>query len=369
MQRPIRSRLLFTALAAVSALGLSACFGPAGPYPTGLIVETQSDDTSITRSYRVVAGGSPKESKGAVGIAASCDDARSSSGTLQSTSVGTTTQRFEVIGQTEGFHPLIPGAEVYGSNAVSIIERTAAFDGSAEDVETFRDPGGAVGSWEEVREADLNHASAATYSGIAADEYVVELTQLGDTWEALEFSDDMNVNLLTRNNAQDNDIWSSLDGNLLYIADGFEDLAVGGQTVSARKVRVLSVENVDPEGGSVFGDCLKEDNQRLSTTHPNTDDFTVTSAALDPGCADAFVHREVGAEWWYQNVMVKAEKTTYEVTINDFGYEWYETAGNTCSRFTSPTKDDADAALFVEYTVTERLSVMETVEWTQAAAE
>ncbi|MCP4501642.1 MAG: hypothetical protein GY822_16915 [Deltaproteobacteria bacterium] len=57
----VQSSRLF--IAALSVVGLSACFGPAGPYATGLTVQTETDVVATTRIYRVVAGGSPKESK------------------------------------------------------------------------------------------------------------------------------------------------------------------------------------------------------------------------------------------------------------------------------------------------------------------
>ncbi|MCP4501641.1 MAG: hypothetical protein GY822_16910 [Deltaproteobacteria bacterium] len=310
-----------------------------------------------------------KNQKGAVGTAATCDDARSSSGTLLQKTSGKTTNRFEVIGQTEAYHPLRPGADAYGPSAISIIESTSLFDGTTNSVETFRAPGGAPASWEEVREAELSHASAATYAGIAADEYVVRLDNLGDTWAGAEGEGGMVVELMTRNNAGDGDLWTSIDGNLLYQADGFEDIAVGDSTQSARRVRVLSVENIDPEGQSVFADCMREDVNSLSTTNPGQDDFTVTSVALDPSCDTAFVHRELGTEWWVNNVMVQSTKTTYQVAVNDFGYEWFNAEGDNCTRQTSATRDDSDAALYVEYTVTELVTTMNTSEWSIAAAE
>ena len=36
-------------LAALATFGTTACFGPAGPYATGLTVETEREETNITR--------------------------------------------------------------------------------------------------------------------------------------------------------------------------------------------------------------------------------------------------------------------------------------------------------------------------------
>ena len=65
------------------------------------------------------------------------------------------------------------------------------------------------------------------------------------------------------------------------------------------------------------------------------------------------MHQQVGRQWWSDEILLKGEMTTYTVTINDYGYEWYEPSedGSSCSRVTSTKKDDNDAELFVEYTV------------------
>lgn len=347
---------------ALALAALPACNGNSGvgPYDTGLTVTTEAEQTRVTRFFSIrESDEQPRERKDTLGFGVDCAEARGSAGTLTITEVGTATQRWSVIGQTESSHPLAPGADTYGAVGVSVVESNASFGGHATTVETFRAPGASPSSWEQTTDGDVARDTRASFQGIAADEYVVSLSSLGDLWTDLE-SDESNLamNLITRHNPQAQDIWSSLDGSMLYIADTSEELTVAGEKVQAMRVDVLTVADPDPTVGSLVDKCISESVSEFVTTHPDFEDGTLRTAHLDTGCENAFVHQELGSEWWYNNVLIQSSKTQYEVEIIDYGYEWFENNGTSCTRVTSPTRDDPDAELFIDYSVTEIVTEM-----------
>jgi hypothetical protein len=181
----------------------------------------------------------------------------------------------------------------------------------------------------------------------------VALNSLGDLWGDLQDPEaDLGVQLVTRSAAQQGDIWSSLDGQMLYLAEGFEELTLAGEKAQAMRVDVRTVADPDPAAGNLVDKCVAEAVQAYVTDHPDLPNGSTTTATLDVACDGAFTHQEVGTEWWVGNVLVQSSKQQYEVEITDFGYEWFEDDGVGCARATSPTRDREEATLYIAYTVT-----------------
>ncbi len=351
----LRFHHLSLPLALAPSLLVGACTMPAsGPYETGLTVTTQATEERVTRSYLIREGdGEPMERKGTLSYGDDCNEAGSSTGTRTVTEVGTTTRTWEVIGQTESDHPLVPGTETYGSAGVSVVEALTSFEGEATVHETYRDPNGAVSSYEETSTAEIARTNQASYQGFSSDEYVIGLNSLGDLWGDLHNPEaDLGVHLVTRSAAQQGDIWASLDGQMLYLAEGFEEITLAGDKAQAMRVDVRTVADPDPAAGNLVDKCVAEAVQAYVTNHPDLPNGSTTTATLDVACDGAFTHQEVGTEWWVGNVLVQASKQQYEVAINAYGYEWFEDDGVGCSRVISPTRDRDNATLFIEYTVT-----------------
>lgn len=354
-------KALFSLSSAALLLGTSACqMQPQGPYETGLTVVQQAEQVRTTQVFTLREDGELMERKATLGSGASCNEARGSAGTLTVTETGVLTTTWNVIGQTESQHPLVPGAATYGPVGVSVTESTSVFEGTATTHETFRDPDGSPDAWEETTTSEVARATAASYEGIAADEYVVGLSSLGDLWTSLDDPEaQLSPRLVTRNNAQPDDIWASVDGNTLYMAEGMDEVSVGGEKGDGRRVTVLAVGDAEPDT-RLLGACVQEVEGTFETTHPDQGDGTVWTAHLDPGCDVAFTHEQLGTEWWVGNVLIEAEKEYADITITDYGYEWFEDNGNSCTRVTSPTRDDSDAQLYIEFTKTTIVETMKT---------
>ena len=94
----------------------------------------------------------------------------------------------------------------------------------------------------------------------------------------------------------------------------------------------------------------------------DSDDYI---AHLDTGCEGNFLHVQTGTQWWHSNVLVKEDMTNTTVTINDYGFEWYDDDDDNdyCSRETGYTPDGSGAQLFVEYNVTVTETEMEVTDW------
>jgi hypothetical protein len=354
-------------LSALLALSISACMQTSGPYETGLTVTREAEEFRETKYYLAYEEGDAKERKGTLNQGGNCETAAASAGQLTQQQTLRTVDQFKVIGQTESNHPLVPGTDTYGTAFVSVLSHTYLTEGDTFEEESFRVPGGAPSEWQETREGEIGIVTNVSYEGVTADEYVVSLNSMGDLWEDLQTEgSDLNVTLMTRNNPAADAIWSSLNGNMLYIAAGNEEIDVGGEKVQAVKVEVYTVGDVDPAASNIVATCLAVDRSDFTTDHPDFENGSIRTAHLDPGCEAGFINQQIGTQWWHENVLVKAELVTYEVTIVDYGYEWYEIAGDTCFRVTSGTRDNANGELFVEYAVTEITQVLGTTGFTVA---
>lgn len=340
----------------LSMIGLLLASGCAqGPYPTGRVLELSGTSTVTTKSFKITGGGPPVEQKGTIGDGQDCAEARASSGKRTSEIRGTRTTRMEVVGQTRTGHPLLPGDDGFDPTWVSIVEAVSTLEGETTSFESFVGPG--ADSTETREEGQGKITEAATFA-LAADEYLVKITSLGDLWKDLddeggeaEEQRDVAVELLTRTGAAEGEMWPSLDGTRLYQAAGVEPIETNAGRRNALRVDVEAVMPLDPAAGSVLERCVTTSPVKVSSSAPGGDVDT-EAAYLDPGCEGAFLHQKVGSEFWAGPVKVAEDATTWSVVVDEYGYERYESFGGSCTRIVSTTKDDPEAELFVQYTVT-----------------
>jgi len=55
--------------------------------------------------------------------------------------------------------------------------------------------------------------------------------------------------------------------------------------------------------------------------------------------------------------------TNIDVTVTDYGYEWYSNETGYCQRETSTVRPDVDADLFIEYDVSESVVQRKATSW------
>ncbi len=338
---------------ALPALAMTAC--AQGPYPTGRIVELSGTTIVTSQSFKITGGGAPVEQKGTIGAGDDCGDARSSAGKLTTRVEGRRTTHMEVVGQTRTGHPLLPGDDSFDPAWVSVVEATVTLEGKTTSIESFQGPS----DWNETTETiDGKATNAATYA-LAADEYLVRLSSLGDLWKDLddtggeaEEQRDVQAELLTRRGAAEGELWPSLDGSRLYQAMGTESVETPAGKKAATRVDVHAVAPIDPTAASVLERCVSADPAHFDSTQSGARDVDTQQAHLDPGCESAFVHQTIGSEWWQNDVKVAEQATTWTVTVAEFGFESFDDVVGSCTRVVSTTKDDPDATLFVQYTVT-----------------
>jgi len=349
---------------AVVAIGAGCTTSSQALWPVGLVVHGVEQATTVTKSYQLVGDSAAVEQKGAVGSAAICSVAMGSSGTRTQTEWSQNTLRTEVMGNTKADHPLVPGNDTYGTVNVSVVFEEVSSQGNRQVIESFRDPEGTPSDWTDTYAEDFGVDTTAVSYGVAADEYVVKLSPL-DLWSAVDTdmptdtgdgspeSAVQTATLITKRDPAAGDIWSSLNGNVVYRFDGSESLSVGGSARNTARIQVFNVVNADAIGANIKEECLKTGAFEDTTTITEGPSILTEEVRLDPGCEDAFMHMQVGTQWWHENVLVRAETTTWNLTVSDFGYEWGETIGDTCYRMTSHRRPTyaSDAELYVQYDV------------------
>ncbi len=160
----------------------------------------------------------------------------------------------------------------------------------------------------------------------------------------------------------------ALSGCFVLGAVAKEPVDIGGRTVTAVKVELREVSNVDST--DILGRCIHEQVEgdvewtTQGTPDPDEGDHRLPRLHMDPGCEGDFVHRKVGYEWWYANVLVKEEATYYRVEIQDFGYEWLEWQGSKVLRTSQvKTANAAAARPFVQFTVTTEKVAWQVTGW------
>lgn len=342
---------------------LVAC--SADTYPLGFQFTTVVDFTQTTTSYRIVNGGEPEESVGVVGSGETQSIASSSAGSRLATTVGQQQILSTVVGETKLSHPLVPNEDDFDKIPASVIQerrRSAAY--SIVD-ELIFDPTLDTPQYSLTSYTDDAILTEAGYYGVAADEYVVRF-DLGTLWQDFEEDVELNdVELMTRNQPEEGDVWASENGNVLYIYAGVTALNFAGQAEKVDKVEMFEATTLQPEGADVYTQCLYTGKIQVdSTDNQDIVDSSTDTLLLDSGCAGDFTHLKVGTQLWYKNVLVSEEAMQQVVSITDYGYEWYEESEpNVWTRLTSPTMDEPTAVPYVEYTLTESTETLKVTKW------
>ena len=388
-------RIAKDVLVCTAGVGLSAAVLSVGchgwikaPYDLGLVIG--ASDTVVTDQifYKNTPAG-VVEQKGTLGAGSDCGVANMSTGIHRVHSEQTRTIDWEVVGETPWDHPLLPGND-YSRTMLSVIQEMVVSDGTTNEEESFVvvNPDGIV-AYQDTTDQYTGRTTDASYYGMAVDEYLIKVTSL-DMWNNLEDSgrnqgplavntatDWLGVNgsatqtvqLLTKHKPKKYDMWSSTNGDFLYFFDDTEKMPVGGKDVKADRIVITTTGNVDPAASTLVDNCLNVGLYSYTTNNPDTDvlDDVVNVAHLDAGCGGDFVHQMVGTQWWYKDVLVKAQTTTYIVNISDWGYEWteFDDSLTTCTRMTSNRQDSPTATLFVEYDVTTVVSNYQVNTWTE----
>lgn len=348
---------------AAGALALAAC-NPA-PLKHGTLIQGTSTAQTITKSYKLTSNGGPDERFGNQGVGDNCTEAGSAVGATTVTADLTRNHTWEVVGETHTDQPLDPEEGREGRTAVSVIAEKIVSRG---DVITESQLYGAGPEGEDVFSVDESIDAAFTasrYFGLAGDEYLVELSPL-DLWTPVSFAeagaggdpDRMDLILLTKRKPKNGDVWTSVDGNTLFRYLGKEKISAAGDDWNADKIGVYIIAESDPEAANLLEDCLYEAPFQ-DVTNPGVEEDNITSnqIQLDAGCDGLFMHQQVGTQWWSKDILVKSEGTTWDVTIDDWGYEWYIQDGDTCARNTGAVApEDTTFNSYVEYTVTRTVS-------------
>ena len=352
--------------------------GPQPPIEVGLNWELNTEYSSVTQSFWLRASGEPIESVGPLETASSCLLAETSAGTYYSEETGTRTALSKVIGMTEMYHPLVPNSAEFSTSLASVIQHRERNAGYAYDSTVTYDPESVIGnievnSYRDFLCADENTPvedcvapeTEASFHGVSADEYAVKF-QLGQLWQDPESGSVEDVELLTRINPERGDIWSSVDGNTVFISAGTEPLALGGKTYNVSSVAMYEVGTLQDNGADAINQCINIGLSQDQTNDPEGANGSTTIAFLDSACVDKFTHAKSGQQWWYGSVLVKEISENQEINITKWGYEWYELdeTGSTCSRVVSDSPDNVNAALFIEYDLTTETRTSSIGRWT-----
>ncbi len=292
----------------------------------------------------------------------------------------------------------MPGWDAFGEVPVALVEATDVM----KDVQTYTKEVSVseqpAGQKHAVQTEDTGYQDRVTHAesfGLAGDEYLVRLNDLSLVWDprwelwemfwredkvegcceglaaASEYEKLMAaITYLGRTGPSVGDAWVHPDGHTIYRAVAKEPVDIGGRTVTAVKVELREVSNVDST--DILGRCIHEqvegDVEWTTQGTPSADegDHRLPRLHKDPGCEGDFVHRKTGYEWWYENVLVKEEATYYRVEIQDFGYEWLEWQGSKVLRTSQVKTTNAAAAgarPFVQFTYTTEKVAWQVTGW------
>ena len=356
----------------LSAVSLPLLWGcaPAAPYSLTLSVESATTGVATTVAYRVSEGATPGsagdvlQQTSVLGSGINCVQAQSSSGTYASELVYEQARAYNVVGESEMELPLVPGeppgagADTWVPTPVSVLKdtrRVASWQTTLEDIVEIDPETGEATSRQDLSYVDGEITTLASYFGVAADEYLVQVTldQLWDERVDLEPSD---LTLLTKWEPEEGDVWPAVNGNSLFVFEGEEDLSLAGvQMKKAAKVAIYETGTVAPtEGAGVFESCLAIGRDQVNSTDAEIGQISLDRTFLNTGCVGSFTHVRSGTEWWWNGVLVQSEGTDTIVNITDYGFEWFvdDPDAGQCLRETSQTRDDPSARAFLEYTVT-----------------
>jgi hypothetical protein len=339
------SSVLFFGFAALA----SGC-QDGGPYEVGLLVKSTASVRSVSKSYREVAGSEVAESMGAIGYGERCSTAMLSSGDYTSVWTGEMQINMEVVGETK-VPRLVPDDTHEQEDVwISLVMETTRSGGSSSAIVNYNYPEDDPSSLSEVVYTDNAIETDVAYYGVTAEDYVAAFA-LSSLWPSDDTGLDPNAaTLLTKHNPQEGDVWFSQNGNSVYMFSGMEDMTVGGAKLSVAKVLVYEAGDVDVTGG-IMDTCINQGRDQYDTSL-SEGDYDDEVALLDAGCDSSFRHVQTGTQWWSDGVLVKAEVENVDVTITDFGWEWYRSTESSCSRETSTRRPNSEAKMYIEYDVT-----------------
>ncbi len=334
-----------------------------GPYDVGLLVKATAIVESVTKSYREVPGNGAQESMGVIGSGENCSDAMFSAGKSTETWAGEHQMNMEVVGET--LVPRLVPDDTHEQEDVwvSLVMESTRTGGSVLSSVKYNFPGGDPESVTEESYSDDEITTNVQYYGVTAEEYVAAFA-LDTLWP----DDDAGLDpgaaqLLTKNDPKNGDVWFSQSGQSIYMFDTMEDMSVSGTNLKVAKVLVYETGDVDVTEG-ILKTCINKGRDQYSVSTPGGD-YDDQVALLDVGCDDSFRHVQTGTQWWFNGILVKEEVENVDVTITDFGWEWYEDTEFSCSRMTNSHRPDEDAELYLEYEVTTSTVVREATDWIQ----
>ena len=333
-----------------------------GPYPVGLVLKSEITEETETNSYRDVQGNVPVESIGVVGFGETCAEAQTSAGSLYVHSLSDGRENLQVVGQTKV--PTVVPDDTHEQEDVwvSLVMVTERMGSTTMSTGNYYDPSLEPSSYLVEQLEDTPIETEVSYFGVTADDYVAAFA-LNSLWP----SDDAGLNpgdavMLTKNRPKKGEIWFSQNGNIVYIYEGKEVVTVSGTRLKSDKVIVYEAADVEVTQDGIMNQCINEGANQYDG--PETaEDFDQQIAFLDEGCESSFRHTQTGTQWWYQGVLVKAEVTNIDVTVTDYGYEWYSNETGYCQRETSTVRPDVDADLFIEYEVSESVVQRKATSW------
>ena len=356
----------FLALA-VAAAGCSSDSGPGyAKWDVGLQVKGEATERIESKGMKDDEVNGTYESKGTM-----------ESGTFAGHSIGTrysvaefkTVENMTVVGETYTENPLVPGEPKFSAVPVAIVEMVREKSGITTTIESSAEerPKDQLHVVEATTVAHSDRETDASTFGLAGDEFVIKISNLDLLWDPnldekwhLTRTGIAGIEALVMTDLAVDDFWVSQDGNTLYKAVAKESLLVGGTNVAAVKVELRKVEKVQ-EG--LVAKCLvvpNDDTASLSTTEgpsgAGEGETSLRKVHMDPGCAGKFAHYQTGFQSWSDNILVYEDTTTFDMTINDWGWEWVQVSEGNRSRRTAreldPSNVPSDARLFIEYTYT-----------------
>jgi hypothetical protein len=350
-----------------STLPLIAAFGMGctvnGPYQVGLMVKSTSQVKETTKVYREVKGSAPGESTGLIGYGETCTEAMASSGTMTVESVLEKHTNMQVVGET--LVPRLIPNDTHEQEEVwlSLVMENTREAGTDYEIRNHYSPWEDPTTWTTETLTDAAQQTETSYYGVTAEEYVAKF-ELASMWPA----DDAGLSpgdaeMLTKHKPQKGDVWFSQNGNSVYMFDDFEEMSVGDEDLNTARVLVYESGDVELANSGILSDCISSGRDQLGNTVPGSSFYDDEVAMLDAGCEGGFRHVQTGTQWWYEGILVKEEVINVDVTVHDYGWEWYESTTSSCSRQTSVRRPDVVADLFIEFSVTTSEEMREAEDW------
>jgi hypothetical protein len=334
-----------------------------GPYPVGLMVKSTSQVKETTKVYREVKGSSPGESTGLIGSGETCTIAMASSGTVTVESVLEKHINMQVVGET--LVPRLIPNDTHEQEEVwlSLVMENTRAAGTGYEVRNHYDPWSDPTTWTTESLTDAAQETETSYYGVTAEEYVAKF-ELATMWPA----DDAGLSpgdaeMLTKHQPKKGDVWFSQNGNSVYMFDDFEAIIIGDEDLKSARVLVYESGDVELASSGILGDCISNGRDQLGNSFPGATYYDDEVTLLDSGCEGGFRHVQTGTQWWHNGILIKEEVVNVDVTVHDYGWEWYESDANWCNRQTSTRRPDVVADLYIEFSVTTSEETREAEEW------